>query len=141
MDIHGKVAVVTGGAVGIGRAIAQRLAASGAEVVVADLDAAGGRETCESIGPAARFVEVDLRDDQAVADLMACQPQILVNNAGGGAVLRPCFPETSVERWSASLELVPLAMLTDTVVSFVADEALTGRVVLLDRASEAQFLN
>lgn len=238
MDIHGKVAVVTGGAVGIGRAIAQRLAASGAEVVVADIDAAGGRETCESIGPAARFVEVDLRDDRAVADLMACQPQILVNNAGGGAVLRPCFPEASVERWSASLdlnlrapmvttqlalepmrragggaivnvgstaglgfgghvspeysaakaalirltttltplaeshgvrvncvvpdwvatergvreraelpaaergpELVPLELLTDTVVSFVADEALTGRVVLLDRASAAQFLN
>ncbi|MFB6723305.1 SDR family NAD(P)-dependent oxidoreductase [Kribbella sp. NPDC056345] len=105
MDIHGKLAVVTGAAVGIGRAIAQRLAAEGAEVVVADIDAAGGQETCTSIGPAARFAEVDLRSDAAVAELMSCQPQILVNNAGGGAVLAPCFPKASVERWSASLDL------------------------------------
>jgi NAD(P)-dependent dehydrogenase (short-subunit alcohol dehydrogenase family) len=105
MDIRGKLAVVTGAAVGIGRAIAQRLAAAGAEVVVVDVDAAGGRETCASVGPAARFAQVDLRDDAAVADLMSCQPQILVNNAGGGANLAPCFPDASAERWSASLDL------------------------------------
>ncbi|MGY4766486.1 SDR family NAD(P)-dependent oxidoreductase [Kribbella sp. CWNU-51] len=105
LRIEGKRAVVTGGAVGIGRAIALRLAAAGAEVVVADLDVAGGSRTCELIGSSTQFVRVDMRVDAAVTDLMACQPQILVNNAGGGAVLRPCFPEASVERWSASLEL------------------------------------
>src|SRR5215218_3392340 len=95
MRIEGKLAVVTGAAVGIGRAIAQRLAAEGAEVVVADIDESGGKRTCDSIGEQARFARVDLRDDDAVADLMACQPQILVNNAGGGPVLRPCFPQAS----------------------------------------------
>jgi NAD(P)-dependent dehydrogenase (short-subunit alcohol dehydrogenase family) len=105
MQIDGKVAVITGAAVGIGRAIAQRLAVEGAEVVLADIDEDGGREASELIGPAARFVRVDLRDDDAVGQLMACRPQILVNNAGGGAVLRPCFPEASVERWTASLDL------------------------------------
>ncbi|TDW22721.1 SDR family NAD(P)-dependent oxidoreductase [Kribbella kalugense] len=95
MDIAGKVAVVTGAAVGIGRGIAQRLAAAGAPVVVADLDAAGGERTAELIGGSARFVQVDLRDDDAVAELMSCQPQILVNNAGGGPALVPLESVTS----------------------------------------------
>ncbi len=70
-----------------------------------DIDSDSGKRTCESIGEQARFARVDMRDDDAVADLMACQPQILVNNAGGGPDLRPCFPEASMERWSASLDL------------------------------------
>ncbi|MFK4085568.1 SDR family NAD(P)-dependent oxidoreductase [Kribbella sp. NPDC020789] len=105
MDIHGKLAGVTGAAVGIGRAIAQRLAAEGAEVVVADIDAAGAQETCASIGPSARLAQVDLRSDADVVELMSCRPQILVNNAGGGAQLAPCFPDASAERWSAALDL------------------------------------
>jgi NAD(P)-dependent dehydrogenase (short-subunit alcohol dehydrogenase family) len=105
MRIDGKLAVVTGAAVGIGRAIAERLAAEGAEVVLADIDADGGRQTRELIGGSARFVHADLRDDDAVAGLMSCEPQILVNNAGGGSELRPCFPEAEVGRWTASLEL------------------------------------
>ncbi|GAB2642224.1 SDR family NAD(P)-dependent oxidoreductase [Kribbella swartbergensis] len=130
MRIDGKRAVVTGAAVGIGRAVAQRLATEGAEVVVADIDVAGGRETCDAIGAAARFVEVDLRDDDAVADLMACQPQILVNNAGGGPSLRPCFPEASVERWSASLALnLRAPMLTTQLALEAMREAGGGAVV------------
>jgi NAD(P)-dependent dehydrogenase (short-subunit alcohol dehydrogenase family) len=105
MEIEGKLAVVTGAAVGIGRAIAQRLALEGAQVVLADIDEEGGRQTRELIGPAARFVRADLRDDDAVAALLACRPQILVNNAGGGAVLRPCFPDADADRWTASLDL------------------------------------
>ncbi len=130
MRIDGKLAVVTGGAVGIGRAIAQRLAAGGAEVVVADIDTSGGIETCSSIGTKARFAEVDLRDDDAVADLMACQPQILVNNAGGGPSLRPCFPEASVERWSASLDLnLRAPMLTTQLALAGMREAGGGAIV------------
>ncbi|MFG1813370.1 SDR family NAD(P)-dependent oxidoreductase [Kribbella sp. NPDC049174] len=130
MRIDGKLAVVTGAAVGIGRAIAQRLAAEGAEVVVADIDASGGMQTCDSIGAKARFVRVDLRDDDAVADLMACQPHILVNNAGGGPSLRPCFPEASVERWSASLDLnLRAPMLTTQLALPGMREAGGGAIV------------
>ena len=50
MKIDEGVAVVTGAAAGTGRAIALRLAAEGATVVVADVDALGGRETVERIG-------------------------------------------------------------------------------------------
>jgi NAD(P)-dependent dehydrogenase (short-subunit alcohol dehydrogenase family) len=130
MRIDEKRAVVTGGAVGIGRAIAQRLAAAGAEVVVADIDVAGGSRTCELIGSSARFLRVDLRDDAAVTDLMACQPQILVNNAGGGAVLRPCFPEASAERWSASLALNLRAPMLSTHLALSAMQAAGGGAVV-----------
>lgn len=45
MEIHGKLAIVTGAAIGVGRAIAIRLAAEGAGVVLADIDSAGGEHT------------------------------------------------------------------------------------------------
>jgi len=136
MEITGRIAVVTGAAVGIGRAIAQRLAAAGAEVVVADIDAVGGRRTCELIGSSARYVQVALRDDDAVTELMACQPQILVNNAGGGAVLRPCFPEASVERWSASLDLNLRAPMLTTQLALSGMRA-AGRGTVVNVGSTA----
>jgi len=130
MDIAGKTAVVTGAAVGIGRAIAARLGAAGAAVVVADLDAAGGEETRALIGPTARFVQVDMRDDDAVRELMACRPQILVNNAGGGAVLQPCFPEASVERWTAALDVNLRAPMLTTQLAIPGMRAAGGGAVV-----------
>jgi NAD(P)-dependent dehydrogenase (short-subunit alcohol dehydrogenase family) len=103
--ITGKRALITGAAVGTGRAIAERLAAEGAEVVLVDIDASAGSRAAAAIGSSARFEPVDVRDDVAVAAVLECRPDILVNNAGGGPDLRPCFPEASAARWTASLEL------------------------------------
>jgi NAD(P)-dependent dehydrogenase (short-subunit alcohol dehydrogenase family) len=140
MQIAGKVAVVTGAAVGIGRAVAQRLAAEGASVVVADVDEDGGRETRGLIGEAARFVRVDMRDDDAVTELMACGPQILVNNAGGGAVLRPCFPEASAERWTASLDLnLRAPMLATQLALGPMRDAGGGAVINMSSAAGLGF--
>lgn len=65
MDLTGRVALVTGGASGIGRASAQALAAQGARVVVADINETGGWETADTIGEAASFVHLDVADEPA----------------------------------------------------------------------------
>ncbi len=78
-DLTGRRALVTGGASGIGRAIALRLAAAGAHVLVADLDEAGAREVAGSTG--GESLAVDLSDLAAV-DEMDTAVDIVVNNAG-----------------------------------------------------------
>ncbi|MGH9291204.1 MAG: SDR family NAD(P)-dependent oxidoreductase, partial [Acidimicrobiales bacterium] len=66
-ELSGKVALVTGAASGIGRAAARRLGAAGAEIVVADVDAAGAGVAAELSG---RFVEVDVADPSAWAGVV-----------------------------------------------------------------------
>jgi 2-hydroxycyclohexanecarboxyl-CoA dehydrogenase len=82
MRLEGKTALVTGGASGIGAATVRRLAAEGADVVVADLNHEGAREIAAEVG--ARAVAVDVTDPRSVQDAVeATGPfEILVNNAG-----------------------------------------------------------
>jgi 3-hydroxybutyrate dehydrogenase len=79
LSLHGRTALVTGGAHGIGRACAIRLAASGAEVTVLDRDEAGAKATAALFGGQA--VAADLSDLDAV-DALGLRADILVNNAG-----------------------------------------------------------
>ncbi|CAD5373836.1 2-dehydro-3-deoxy-L-rhamnonate dehydrogenase (NAD(+)) [Rubrivivax sp. A210] len=90
IDLNGRVAVVTGGAQGIGLAIGQRLLASGARLLIWDIDAARLQAACDALsalGPV-RGEAVELTDDAAVAAATANalridgQIDILVNNAG-----------------------------------------------------------
>ncbi|MET0901208.1 MAG: SDR family oxidoreductase [Mycobacterium sp.] len=88
MDIEGKVAIVTGGGSGIGRALAQGLAAAGARVVVGDLDEAGATETAGRIGANAVAAHADGSDSDGIATLIALAERafgpvdIYVANAG-----------------------------------------------------------
>ncbi|WP_249043298.1 SDR family NAD(P)-dependent oxidoreductase [Prauserella muralis] len=91
--LEGRVAVVTGGATGIGRAISTRLAADGASVVVAGLDKAEVDEAVVALGPPAAGFVGDLAQPGAAEDLHATANDafgavdVLVNNAGGGVIL------------------------------------------------------
>lgn len=69
MQINGSLAVVTGGANGIGRALCDALAGAGARVVVTDLDGDGARAVAEQIG--GRGLQLDVSDDEALARLIA----------------------------------------------------------------------
>ena len=73
MRLDGKVAIVTGGAAGIGRAICKLFADEGASIVVADIDADGAAETARSItaaGRSAKFVETDVSRESDVERLV-----------------------------------------------------------------------
>jgi 3-hydroxybutyrate dehydrogenase len=80
MTLDGRTAVVTGGASGIGRACALRLAAEGAAVVVLDRDEEAAIEVAKEIG-GARAIAADLTDLDAI-DALDIDADILVNNAG-----------------------------------------------------------
>ncbi|HZP81677.1 MAG TPA: SDR family oxidoreductase [Chthonomonadaceae bacterium] len=90
--LDGKTAFITGAGSGIGEQIARLFVAQGAQVVVADVDEAGGKRVAESLGAAARFLRVDVTDSEnvrAALETTAAQLgrlDILVNNAGIGFV-------------------------------------------------------
>ena len=77
--LAGKRAIVTGGASGIGAAVARRLAAEGAHVVVCDLDGDGAKEVAEEIAGEAWVI--DLSETSSLTDL-SLDADVLVNNAG-----------------------------------------------------------
>ncbi|HXH45321.1 MAG TPA: SDR family NAD(P)-dependent oxidoreductase [Bradyrhizobium sp.] len=110
IDLNGRVAVVTGGAQGFGRAIAERFVASGAQVAIWDFDAALAEKTAKEIGDSTRVFKVDVTDTAAVeqardATLAAfCKIDILVNNAGIAGVNRPVW-ETDLAEWRKVLRI------------------------------------
>lgn len=86
--IEGKVALVTGGASGLGEAIARRFAAEGAAVVLADIDAGNGKALAAEMGGGASFVVLDVtKEDQWIAAFEEIEARhgrldVLVNCAG-----------------------------------------------------------
>ncbi|MGZ4549593.1 MAG: 3-hydroxybutyrate dehydrogenase [Blastococcus sp.] len=100
-SLDGRRALITGGASGIGRACAVRLAAAGAAVVVVDRDGKAAEQVAAEVGGTA--VAVDLSDLSAV-DALDLDVDILVNNAG----LQHVAPlhEFPVDRFSYILRLM-----------------------------------
>lgn len=113
IDLQGRVAVVTGGAGGIGRGISERLAQAGAHVVVADIDHDRSNECVAAIteaGGSATSRPTDVRDPAAVEVLRAAVvdahggPDILVNNVGHYLRARP-FARSAPQHWQDLYEV------------------------------------
>jgi NAD(P)-dependent dehydrogenase (short-subunit alcohol dehydrogenase family) len=137
MDVAGELPVVTGAAIGTGRAIALALAAAGAEVVVADIDEEGGGQTAAACGGRARFVRADLTvagDIRRVIDF--ARPTILVNNAGGGGHIPPHFPDATPAQWGALLDLNLRGPMLATQLA-LASMRRAGRGAIINVASTA----
>jgi NAD(P)-dependent dehydrogenase (short-subunit alcohol dehydrogenase family) len=93
MQVNGSVAIVTGGASGLGLATVDRLLKEGARVVIVDLPSSNGAEIAAERGDAAQFVGADVRDpEQVQAAVDAAESmgplRILVHCAGRGGAVR-----------------------------------------------------
>jgi NAD(P)-dependent dehydrogenase (short-subunit alcohol dehydrogenase family) len=134
MRLEGRKALVTGGASGIGAAIAARLAAEGAEVVIGDVNVEGAAAVAAEVG--AVPAQLDVTEPQSSRDLVAQHGPfaILVNNAGSDEF--GFFIETDPQLWERvlALNLVGVLACTHAVLPGMRDAGY-GRIVNI--ASEA----
>jgi NAD(P)-dependent dehydrogenase (short-subunit alcohol dehydrogenase family) len=116
VDLDGKVAVVTGAAMGIGFAVAQALTEAGAQIVLADRESEAGKEAAADLG--GLFVRTDVSEDDELRRMFATAERfgggidVLVSNAGG--VERPVYPDAPVERWQRVLDVNLRAVMLAT---------------------------
>ena len=114
-ELAGRIAVVTGGASGIGRAAARALAARGAHVVIADLNAAGAVDVADEIVAEhglrrATAVHIDVTDEQAVVEMT--QRAVLeyggldILVASAGLATSAPLTETTVDEWERNFAVL-----------------------------------
>lgn len=112
--LAGKVALVTGGAVGIGRATVERFCAEGAQVVIADIDVARGAALAGELraaGHPVQFERMDVTSEESVAQVVRATVErfgalhVLVNNAGGSTTRDRSVVEVEVEEFWRAIQI------------------------------------
>jgi NAD(P)-dependent dehydrogenase (short-subunit alcohol dehydrogenase family) len=106
-QLDGTVAVITGGASGMGLASAQRFVAEDARVVIADLNVEAGERAVAELGSAARFIRCDVSVEADVASTVSLAVEafgrldVMFKNAGIGGAFGP-ITEIDVDDWDAT---------------------------------------
>jgi rhamnulose-1-phosphate aldolase/alcohol dehydrogenase len=137
--LAGRVALVTGGGSGIGRATARRLAAEGACVVVADRDAESARSVADELGSrdVAAAVTADVTDENAVADAFGAAAlafggvDLVVNNAGL-SISKPLL-ETTLADWDLQHDVMARGsfLVSRQAAKLMTVQAMGGDIVYI----------
>jgi 2-hydroxycyclohexanecarboxyl-CoA dehydrogenase len=143
MNLENKVAIVTGGASGIGLATAETLAAAGAHVAVGDIARENGEAAARNIrerGFDARFFDLDVTDPDSIAGfktaVLAWHPRVdIVVNVAGWGKIQP-FVENTPEFWRKviDLNLMGPIMVTRAFLDGMMEQQ-SGKVIVI--ASDA----
>lgn len=163
-ELKDKVAVITGGAAGIGKAIAIRFGKEGANVVVADINEVKGRETVKLIndsGKKAFFIKVDCSDEESIKSCMKQANewgggkgiQVLINNAaafvfghlGGAGSGSGTFTDKdiTIADWSKVLNtnIIGYAKCIEHVVPYMKMNELTDVIYDNDQGEGIHRIN
>jgi NAD(P)-dependent dehydrogenase (short-subunit alcohol dehydrogenase family) len=119
-ELTGKVAIVTGGASGIGRGTVERFVAEGARVVIADVEDDRGKALAKALGPDAFFRRTDVSDPEQVGALVAAAVEkfgglhVMVNNAGVSGTMHRRFLDDDLADFHRVMAVNVLGVMAGT---------------------------
>ena len=150
MDVKNSVALVTGGASGLGLATVEALVAAGAKIVILDLPGSPGEDVAARLGDNVRFAAADVRDEAAVASALDVAAElgelrVVVNCAGTGDAIKTvgrngAYPLDAFERiiginLIGTFNVIRLGAERMSKLDLIAEE----RGVIINTASVAAF--